>query len=367
MKKYRYILECGFILLFTIVILILIGCDQQNDHRKFDSAKKIVKDLDPFMGDYQGEITFDSGEKRPLYSQVIAYGNGQYQINFLKAFDARNVLIFSTKVQKTDQSIQFSKTVSEGEFKNSTWEGLLGVEGLVGKIEGSQAGRFQLKKVVRLSPTLGAKPPEGAIVLFDGTGFDEWEGRGKGGLLGLLFKHSEPAWKLVDGTMEVVPGSGSIRTKRKFRNYKLHLEFRSPFMPFAKGQKRGNSGVYNLERYEVQILDSYGLEGKDNECGAIYKVAAPRVNMCAPPMQWQTYDITFHAPQFDPSGKKVQNARITVVHNGVTIHKDLEIPHPTGGARIKPEQMMGSISLQDHGDPVQFRNIWLVELPDGKR
>jgi len=315
MKKYRYILECGFILLFTIVILILIGCDQQNDHRKFDSAKKIVKDLDPFMGDYQGEITFDSGEKRPLYSQVIAYGNGQYQINFLKAFDARNVLIFSTKVQKTDQSIQFSKTVSEGEFKNSTWEGLLGVEGLVGKIEGSQAGRFQLKKVVRLSPTLGAKPPEGAIVLFDGTGFDEW-----------------------DSSTVNQPGNWLMVQWRWFHEAVLF-------------ERRENSGITNYI-WSFEALLCLLRKGR---------------NAVTPPMQWQTYDITFHAPQFDPSGKKVQNARITVVHNGVTIHKDLEIPHPTGGARIKPEQMMGSISLQDHGDPVQFRNIWLVELPDGKR
>ena len=128
-------------------------------------------------------------------------------------------------------------------------------------------------------------------------------------------------------------------------------------MPEARGQGRGNSGVYLQGRYEVQVLDSYGLEGKDNECGGIYKVGAPLVNMCAPPMQWQTYDITFHAPKSESAG-----ATVTVVHNGVTIHNDLIIPKPTGGALDSNVTEPGGIYLQDHGNPVQFRNIWLVEL-----
>ncbi|MCK5557939.1 MAG: DUF1080 domain-containing protein, partial [Candidatus Hydrogenedentes bacterium] len=131
----------------------------------------------------------------------------------------------------------------------------------------------------------------------------------------------------------------------------------------GKGQGRGNSGVYLQGRYEVQILDSYGLESKDNECGGIYKVGAPIVNMCAPPMQWQTYDITFHTPRFDSSGAKTRNARVTVVHNGVTIHEDLEIPGPTRGSRNKKETSEpGPILLQEHGNPVQYRNIWAVDL-----
>jgi hypothetical protein len=165
-------------------------------------------------------------------------------------------------------------------------------------------------------------------------------------------------WKLLnDGAMEVKKGNGSIVTKKKFNDIKLHVEFRTPFMPDARGQGRGNSGVYLQERYEVQVLDSYALEGKDNECGGIYKIGEPSVNMCAPPTQWQTYDITFYGPSADR-----ENAQVTVVHNGVTIHDELKLPSPTGGALDSDVNKPGGIYLQDHGNPVQYRNIWLVEL-----
>ena len=213
---------------------------------------------------------------------------------------------------------------------------------------------FEMEEVTRLSPTLGAEPPADAVVLFDGANLDEWR----------TGKNKAAPWKIVRGdAAEIVPDAGSILTKRNFGDMKLHIEFRLPFMPDAYGQDRGNSGVYIQERYEVQILDSYGLEERDDECGGVYEVAAPRVNMCAPPMQWQTYDITFHTPRFDSNGDKIRDARLTVVHNGVTIHEDLEVPGPTGGARKKGETSEPApILLQDHGNRVQYRNIWLVEL-----
>ena len=203
------------------------------------------------------------------------------------------------------------------------------------------------------SKALGARPPAGAIVLFDGTGFEQWKHAKKG--------DNEPVqWKLVDGAMEVTR-SGSLITKRKFSDFKLHMEFRTPFMPEARGQGRGNSGVYLQGRYEVQILDSYALEGLHNECGGIYKVARPQENMCAPPMQWQSYDITFHAPRFDAAGNKTADARVTVLHNGVKIHDNVEIPKPTTAALDNNITEPGGVYLQDHGNPVQYRNIWLVE------
>ncbi len=170
-------------------------------------------------------------------------------------------------------------------------------------------------------------------------------------------------WRtLATGAMEVTRGAGSIRSKRSFEDHRIHLEFRTPFMPEARGQGRGNSGVYVQGSYEVQVLDSFGLEGRDNECGGIYKVSVPRINMCAPPLQWQTYDITFRAPRFDAQGNKTEDARITVLHNGVSIHDDVTLPGPTGGSLDRNIGEPGPLYLQDHGNPVRFRNIWIEEL-----
>ncbi|KAA3610507.1 MAG: DUF1080 domain-containing protein [Calditrichaeota bacterium] len=169
------------------------------------------------------------------------------------------------------------------------------------------------------------------------------------------------SWSIVDGAMQVKPGSNSIMTRQMFTDFDLHIEFRSPFTPNLKGQKRGNSGVYVQGRYEVQVLDSYGLEGKDNECGGIYQVAIPNVNMCAPPTQWQTYDIEFSAAKYNDQNDKIANPRMTVRHNGVIIHDGLEIPVATDGGLDKDMSKPGPIFLQDHSDLVQYRNIWIVE------
>ena len=205
-------------------------------------------------------------------------------------------------------------------------------------------------------------PPKQAIILFDGKSLDNWtKTDGK----------TEAPWKLVaGGAMEAK--SGNIITKEKFDgSFKLHVEFRVPYMPKATGQGRGNSGVYVQGRYEVQVLDSYGLKSKDNDCGAIYEVAAPLVNACKAPTVWQSYDIEFTAPRCD-DGKIVEPARMTVYHNGIKIQDDTKLLRKNkdgkdeivtntraglGGDPCKP----GPIMLQDHGNPVQFRNIWLVK------
>ena len=149
----------------------------------------------------------------------------------------------------------------------------------------------KLPRVERESPTLGAKAPKGATVLFDGTSVEHWE---KG--------------KMKDGLLQA---TGTI-SKPKFKDYQLHLEFRTPYKPLARGQQRGNSGVYFGGRWETQVLDSFALDGKMNECGGIYSISAPDVNMCLPPLTWQTYDVDFTSAQFDANGKRTAWPRMTV-------------------------------------------------------
>jgi hypothetical protein len=197
--------------------------------------------------------------------------------------------------------------------------------------------------------------PANAVVLFDGKDLSQWRkyepGRGADG----------PApWKVVDGAMEV--GGGDVITKDKFRDMKLHLEFMPPSMPEASGQAKGNSGVFVMDNYEVQVLDSFGLPKLGvGDCAALYSKRVPDKNAAKPPAQWQTYDIEFTAPKFDAAGKKTTNARITVVWNGQKVHDNIELEGPLpGGTGEKPEG--GGVRLQDHGNPVRYRNIWVVPL-----
>jgi len=172
-------------------------------------------------------------------------------------------------------------------------------------------------------------------------------------------------WEIINDATKIVPKTGSIMTKQDYRDFKLHIEFKVPQMPpDVKGQGRGNSGVYIQRRYEVQILDSYGLPAMNNGCGSVYKFKAPDKNVCKKPGEWQSFDIVFHAARFSGYGKnakKEKNARITVWHNGVLIHDDVEIPNKTGAGRPEgPEP--GPILLQEHGNEAMFRNIWIVPL-----
>lgn len=200
----------------------------------------------------------------------------------------------------------------------------------------------KLTRVERRSPTLGAKPPAGAVVLFDGSAAS-------------LANWQTGAQRTDDGLLQ--PGA---TTKQTFRDYTLHAEFQTPFRPAASGQARGNSGIYHQGRYETQILDSFGLEGKNNEAGGIYEVRDPDLNMCFPPLRWQTYDVDFTAARFDDGGKKIADAKLTVRLNGVVVQRDVRVPRATRAAPLPESPEPGPIYLQDHGNPVRFRNIWLV-------
>jgi hypothetical protein len=197
-----------------------------------------------------------------------------------------------------------------------------------------------LERTTRESPTLGAKPPEGAVVLFDGSSADAFEG-GQATDDGLLMN--------------------GATSKHNFQDCLVHVEFRTPYQPEDRGQGRGNSGCYLQGRYEVQILDSFGLEGQDNECGGIYRIAKPKINMCFPPLTWQTYDIEYTAAKFAADGKKTAAAKLTVKHNGILIHEGVALPHATTAAPVAEGPEPGPLYLQDHGNPVRYRNVWVVE------
>ena len=317
-------------------------------------ARETILAADPFMGDWQGDWQLDDGtESGPLVAQVIALGKGKYRAVFFDQFDTRAEPRAVLNDEVEDQSASFTGQ-ADSEGGRLDIEGKIAGDKFAGTFKGWDfSGKFELSRTVRVSPTLGDKPPAGAVVLFNGKNFKQWQhtpskNNPTGGPVQWIRKKG--------GVMEVKPGTGSIVTKKKFTDFKLHVEFLLPFMPEKRGQARANSGVYLQGRYEVQVLDSYGLEGRDNECGGIYKVGAPAVNMCAPPAQWQTYDITFSAP------KSGNPARATVIHNGVTIHDEIELPGPTGGALDSNVNEPGGIYLQDHSNPMQFRNIWLLEL-----
>jgi len=318
----------GWLLVPAVMAGLLMSASAQEDKQKVKTAFLSAAEGGPdFL--VQGEYVGDVGDAK-YGAQVIARGDGKFEAYLLKGglpgagWDGKTRLKISGETEDevtTLQSDTVTATISRDVLT-------VDVEGQIG----------QLKKIDRQSPTSGMKPPAGAIVLFDGTNVDAWE----------------PGKMAEDMLMGV-----GTRTKQKFDSFTLHLEFRTPFMPYATGQARGNSGMYLQDQYECQILDSFGLEGLDNECGGIYSNSKPLVNMCLPPLTWQTYDVEFTGAKFDNSGEVSEAARCTIKHNGVVIHDDLALKTTPGGG--KRDQKPGALFLQDHGDPVRFRNIWIVE------
>ncbi|HMG35212.1 MAG TPA: DUF1080 domain-containing protein [Blastocatellia bacterium] len=200
-------------------------------------------------------------------------------------------------------------------------------------------------------------PPYDAVILFDGTNLSRWKSVNTGG---------DAGWKVKDGYMEVAGGSGDVATKDEFGDCQLHIEWATPSEVKGQGQGRGNSGVFLMERYEIQVLDSY--ENKTyfhGQAGAVYKQYAPLVNACRKPGEWQSYDIIFKAPVFDEQGKVTERARVTVLQNGVLIQNNVEIYGNTWNDRPAYYIAHGpkaSLKLQDHGNPVRYRNIWIRRL-----
>lgn len=195
--------------------------------------------------------------------------------------------------------------------------------------------------------------PHQAIRLFDGKTLAGWTAR----------KPSAVTWRVVDDALEVVAGAGDLHTGLSFTDFQLHLEFWLPHLPWATGQQRANSGVYLQGKYELQLLDSSGKEQPaDDDCGALYKVAAPLLNACRPPEQWQSLDVAFRAPRVDLQGTVTRPGSLTVLMNGLCIHHDVPLTAPTKGGLPLPPGDPGPILLQDHGDAVRFRDLWVLPL-----
>jgi hypothetical protein len=303
------------------------------------AKKKVFSDPKDAGPDFaiQGEYAGKAPGGTDIAIQVIADGGGKFKTRFFNGGLPGAGWDGMTSGKLLPARIQDGKAVID--LASDKGSGVIGDSKIILK-KAKTNESATLSQVHRQSPTLGAKPPEGAIVLFDGTSADEW----KGG-------------KLVEGNLL----NNGIVSKKAFKDHKIHLEFILPFMPYARGQGRANSGVYIQNRYELQILDSFGLKGENNECGGLYTQYAPLVNMCYPPLSWQTYDIDFKAARFDSSGKKTADAVATILHNGVLIQDHVKLKGPTPAGQ-KEEDTPGPIQLQNHGNPVYFRNIWVVEM-----
>jgi len=301
----------------------------------YDDPARVDADF-AIQGEYRGEVEID-GQTIPIGVQVVAEGGGNFAVvafpGGLPGAGWKKPEKFTGKARRDGDEVRIDGV----DWTGAKRSGLIkdGAIVVLGD-DGSPLASFP--RLTRTSPSLGQKPPEGAVVIFDGTS-----------VAGLTGGRMTDDGLLMEG----------VTTEREFGDATWHVEFRLPYQPEDRGQARGNSGAYLLGAYEVQMLDSFGLEGRDNECGGIYKAAPPTVNMCLPPLSWQTYDIDVTAPRFE-NGVKTANARMTVRHNGVLIHDDVEIPAGTPGGPKKTEGPTGPLFLQNHGNPVRYKNIWVL-------
>lgn len=313
---------CRCRLLFTTVLIAHIFPTQFAAAAEPDDPDANVQ------GEYTGEVE-GVGTKTTLGVQVIARGKGKFRaVGYWgglpgDGWDKSDTLLWEGELSKD------VLTLKGDDYQARLERGTM----LVERKDGFQC---KLARIQRRSATLGVKPPRGAVVLFDGKNVDEFDGG-----------------KITDDEL-LRPGGTS---KRKFQSGTLHVEFQIPYGPLIPS--RGNSGVYLQSRYEVQILDSIGYAPHNHECGGIPSVRAPDLTMSYPPLAWQTYDVEFTAAEYR-SGKKVSSAKMSVRHNGVLIHDNVEVPHATTSSPLAEGPEPGPLNLQEHGSEVRFRNIWFL-------
>lgn len=325
-------------LFWVFLVLVSTGNDAAADENASPSIESNRVDL-AAQGEYRGwqQTNRSSRSLQPIGLQVIARGDGKFEATkYVGGLPGERRYRPKRYLLEGRRAGEFVELI--GENFDILLEG--GAAVVLDK-EARVAG--ELTRVERISPTLGLQAPPDAIVLFS-----------NGEASRLMNPRISEDGYLLAGTQTTEP----------YQHFRMHAEFRLPFRPEANGQERGNSGFYLQSRYEVQVLDSFGLAGLNNECGALYKQRAPDLNMCFPPMQWQTYDIDFRAPVIGADGQKRENARISVWHNGTLIHDDVEIISKTGAGQPEGRNPLPT-KIQDHGNPVEFRNLWLVETEDG--
>jgi hypothetical protein len=286
------------------------------------------------MGEFVGIVTNAQGEPEPLGLQLRPLGGNNFEaLQFIGGLPGQEGFVSSRVLPLVGRRHDEYMVLSGGPWAIIVEKGHC----LLLSREGKQAGR--LERIQRGSTTMGARPPEGAVVLFDGKNTDQF----------VNAKMTEDGL-LMAGT----------DIKPMFQDFYLHLEFRLPYMPNSDDQARANSGCYILSRYEVQILDSFAQLPKFNGASSLYRTKSPDLNMSYPPLVWQTYDIGFTSPRWSADGSKLRNAKITVWHNGVKTQDGFDIPNKTGAGKEEQPSLL-PIKLQDHRDPVVYRNIWIVD------
>lgn len=329
-------------LYFLLVIIFITGC-KVSDQKVILGPDNLNDQMinGPFIGDWQDT-------EYNYVAQVIQIDDVNYRANIFQEFDTPAAPLAVLWGHESGDTSNCMLTL-EGDgwsatIVNRRFRGLKGSES------------FDMTPVIRSSPTLSEVPPANAIILFDGSSIDKWAIHDENDWLTPISPANQ--WKILPGGIwEVVPGTGSIITKREFGDFYLHLEFRLLGVPT-------NSGIYLQTRYQVNIKDSYGQIG-GNPCGTLENIAEPaelkpRLNMSLPPFQWQTFDIDFRAPRFENSDK-VENAYITVLFNGVMIYEDVRPETLEGASKRFGEAPTGPIKLQEHDAPLQFRNIWIID------
>jgi len=354
--------------ILTVLFCLSVSTQGANDGRWIDPADPTIPVDFKYQGEYVGSL--ENGGKSGC--QVVALGSGIFQaviytgglpgagwdgksrsimdgkligekVSFTPASGKRAHVAATRGREKNPSSTRVSLLTKFPPTGHKPCTAHIARDVMIGQIDGAP---FRLKKTIRKSPTLGQKPPPGAIVLFDGSNMKEWTG-------GSIHKKFAT----------LMPEPRSLMSRRKFQNYTVHLELMLPYQPTYRSQDRGNSGFYQVHDYEIQVLDSFGMDGAHNECGGIYSHKESDVNMCLPPLVWQTFDVEF-TNAIVRDGGKVKNAVITVRQNGVVIHNKFEIPGRSKyGVRGGPQGVPGPFMLQNHREPLQFRNIWV--LPHG--